>query len=496
MEEEEKGWKKGSIHFPVNFKNIDVVDAIPLKDLDRLLYILVSRDIATASVKYSLILSEKGQLIVLGSQFVDNILEYRTNEFCLSAMLASNDPFYNRPLRYECEYFQNHECGNKQYCKIIVPFDTLRLTDEREHLSTIKYHQNWKLQFELKCSAIVRSQGYVELRFNDESVFLRIEIAKKKSIYFKFGNKKGINDEILTCLDEWQKIEIQNSSGFWHIKIVTGQYKKKYTSIKKIFIGSDLVIPDENQRVEVHAKGSDIYLRSVYYFERLEPFILMLGEAYWFDHGCAFCNFKKVTSSDGFYRQDVKLDIPKAKWDRPRKFLDSSRALLLKDEIYFFGGLGGKMSDGRKIAKLTDCRIRETKYRLKYQYRRSRLSVVSFNREGRTLGMICFSNVIGDKFASFKNCETFDGQKTSVIESTAYDHKAGCLGLFKGNPTAIGNYLGSGDFNKIETPRGITETLTSDGWLRLNDHPRYPAYLSCVSMDEGLMTVGGQRKGF
>lgn len=113
----------------------------------------------------------------------------------------------------------------------------------------------------------------------------------------------------------------------------------------------------------------------------------MLGEyARFNDDPCIFCDFKKIKSSDGFYKEKVNLHIPKAKPTRPVKFLHAVRSLLINDEIYFLGGKGGKIADGRKIAKLTDCRIRETKYRLNFYYTRSVSSVVSFIKDGKSLG--------------------------------------------------------------------------------------------------------------
>lgn len=262
-------------------------------------------------------------------------------------MFASNDPFYNRPLRHECEYFQNvitmddrlfiqnlifdnafeldfdfqllqvhfkeipknnlmhitsnpnfafhddvfpgfakntvfqkkfhkHECGDKQNCKIIIPFNELRITEKLRHLSTIIFRKNWKIHFEIKCSAIPR--GILELRSNDESFVLRILITKERSISFDFKSERSINNSQFSCLENWQKIEIGINNGFWEVRSITGRFKEIYSLIGGSSISTDLSEKNKS-RIEVYAKGSDIYLRSFYYYHHKEVALL---EFFWF----------------------------------------------------------------------------------------------------------------------------------------------------------------------------------------------------------------------
>lgn len=75
------------------------------------------------------------------------------------------------------------------------------------------------------------------------------------------------------------------------------------------------------------------------------------------------------------------------------------------------------------------------------------------------IAIICFANVDDGK------CNLFDGSTISSTFSTTYPHSHGSLGLYENNPTTVGCAYDAG--------KGKVETLTSSGWLSLNDHPQY-----------------------
>jgi hypothetical protein len=63
-EEVEKGWKKGEIELPVEFRDLDAVHVLPFVDLERLLFILVTRSILLSNTQYSLLLqTTEGRLL-------------------------------------------------------------------------------------------------------------------------------------------------------------------------------------------------------------------------------------------------------------------------------------------------------------------------------------------------------------------------------------------------------------------------------------------------
>ena len=109
-EEAQKGWKKGEIALPHDFKDLDAVHILPLVDLGRLLVVLVSRSIELSNTQYSLLLETDGRLVNLGSEWIGSRVQYDKRAVCFSTMLAMNDLEYTDYFGYnkdECEYFVN-----------------------------------------------------------------------------------------------------------------------------------------------------------------------------------------------------------------------------------------------------------------------------------------------------------------------------------------------------------------------------------------------------
>lgn len=74
--------------------------------------------------------------------------------------------------------------------------------------------------------------------------------------------------------------------------------------------------------------------------------------------------------------------------------------------------------------------------------------------------LICFPDD-----GSYKKCEIFDSKASILTAGTAFSHRGGKLGFYKGKPTTVGTTLGlSDELNKVET-------LSTSGWLNLADHP-------------------------
>ena len=109
-EESEKGWKKGEIGLPVEFRDLDAVHIIPFVDLGRLLFVLVTRSILLSNTQYSLLLqTTEGRLISLGSDWIGARVEYRKKAFCFSEMIAADIEYTNLwgSNNDECEYYVN-----------------------------------------------------------------------------------------------------------------------------------------------------------------------------------------------------------------------------------------------------------------------------------------------------------------------------------------------------------------------------------------------------
>ena len=145
QEQNLKGWRKGSIGLSTKFKDLEIMDVIPLVHLAKPFLIIISRSLLLTNTKASLLLSLHGQFIDLGSEWLGNIEKHRAEEICYSAMLAKNDPFYNRPNRHECGYFRNAFLINDRFFiqslvfdvtfEIDFEFDLLELFYERKERS-------------------------------------------------------------------------------------------------------------------------------------------------------------------------------------------------------------------------------------------------------------------------------------------------------------------------------------------------------------------------
>ena len=81
------------------------------------------------------------------------------------------------------------------------------------------------------------------------------------------------------------------------------------------------------------------------------------------------------------------------------------------------------------------------------------------------LALICFNmleSFYDDIDSIGVKCGSFDGAISKKSFSLKTNHRHGELGLYKGRPIAIGGYYAWGD----------VETLTEEGWIELESHPR------------------------
>ena len=75
--------------------------------------------------------------------------------------------------------------------------------------------------------------------------------------------------------------------------------------------------------------------------------------------------------------------------------------------------------------------------------------------------LICF-----EKDAPYKKCEIFDGSASVAQASSTYAHHGGKLGMYKGNPTTVGSWVGyNGGNNRVET-------FKAGSWSSLANHPK------------------------
>ena len=81
--------------------------------------------------------------------------------------------------------------------------------------------------------------------------------------------------------------------------------------------------------------------------------------------------------------------------------------------------------------------------------------------------MVCFAWDSKNSAEKNRACELFDGLNVSSFISTNEGHYQGRLGMHNGRPTAIAGktypYLNE----------GYSETLTEEGWVEIERHPRY-----------------------
>ena len=83
-----------------------------------------------------------------------------------------------------------------------------------------------------------------------------------------------------------------------------------------------------------------------------------------------------------------------------------------------------------------------------------------FEKKIMTSALICFGR-------NTRECEVFDGYEAMKTFSTSATHELGGLGMYKSQPTTVGCYENAvgGCSHKR------SETLTSNGWRALADHP-------------------------
>ncbi|CBY11768.1 unnamed protein product [Oikopleura dioica] len=142
-EELTKGWKKGEIALPHEFKDLDAVHILPLVDLGRLLVVLVTRSIELSNMQYSLLLENEGELLNLGSEWIGARVKYQKKANCFSNMLADDFEYtlYWGRNKDECEYFINAFVSKDRiYLQSYVFDTTFELQMEFEHIE-VRYNQ-------------------------------------------------------------------------------------------------------------------------------------------------------------------------------------------------------------------------------------------------------------------------------------------------------------------------------------------------------------------
>ncbi|CBY13544.1 unnamed protein product [Oikopleura dioica] len=142
-EELTKGWKKGEIALPHEFKDLDAVHILPLVDLGRLLVVLVTRSIELSNMQYSLLLENEGELLNLGSEWIGARVKYQKKANCFSNMLADDSEYtlYWGRNKDECEYFINAFVSKDRiYLQSYVFDTTFELEMEFEHIE-VRYNQ-------------------------------------------------------------------------------------------------------------------------------------------------------------------------------------------------------------------------------------------------------------------------------------------------------------------------------------------------------------------
>ena len=150
-EEVEKGWKKGEIALPVEFRDLDAVHVLPFVDLERLLFILVTRSILLSNTQYSLLLqTTEGRLLNLGSDWIGARVEYRKKALCFSEMIAADIEYTNLwgSNNDECEYYVNEFVYNDRIYLQNFVFDTafeLEMNFDKFELEFKQLEENQKM---------------------------------------------------------------------------------------------------------------------------------------------------------------------------------------------------------------------------------------------------------------------------------------------------------------------------------------------------------------
>ena len=168
-------------------------------------------------------------------------------------------------------------------------------------------------------------------------------------------------------------------------------------------------------------------------------------------------------SFDGSTKTGVSIKAPS------NGYIGYAPHALVKNELFIFGGYGDPKkviefamtifeNNFIQIAKFSGCEWHEQSTKL---INNIDAGSAALSVENGEKALLCFPDD-----SESKKCEVFDGTASVSTYSTFSRHWGGKLGLFKGQPTTVGNDGSSDDSNNVET-------LSYSGWLTLADFPRF-----------------------
>ncbi|CAG5104562.1 Oidioi.mRNA.OKI2018_I69.chr1.g1338.t1.cds [Oikopleura dioica] len=191
--------------------------------------------------------------------------------------------------------------------------------------------------------------------------------------------------------------------------------------------------------------------------------VLGQGTTYYND----FPNFSYLISADGDFKEKRHYESP---LNVEYGYLFGSGHAILRGDVYFFGSIEGQ---AKKISKLSGCKILNTGTQL----------VAAFNALYGSLATVSAgteSVILCNGYST--NCESFDGEKSQFISSTQISHRESCMAEFENAPMIIGSYSPSS--NRVEI-------LTTSGWQDTAPHLHEIFYHTCLSVSNGVLTIGG-----
>ncbi|CBY23939.1 unnamed protein product [Oikopleura dioica] len=147
---------------------------------------------------------------------------------------------------------------------------------------------------------------------------------------------------------------------------------------------------------------------------------------------------------------------------------------MLKGNLYIFGGLVAPT----QISILVDCEIKPLTATLQYGFQ-SPTGAISTLPGIKNEVFLCF-------YASpYTKCEEFDGESSEQNPAiTTNSHRYGALAVYGTGLLAVGSTTTS-VANKVELLN------IGGGWQAVADHPRSIKQPGIVSVDEGVLTLGG-----
>ncbi|CAG5110136.1 Oidioi.mRNA.OKI2018_I69.chr2.g4568.t1.cds [Oikopleura dioica] len=199
---------------------------------------------------------------------------------------------------------------------------------------------------------------------------------------------------------------------------------------------------------------------------KCQPFITSICQRYSYKHSY-------IISADGSFKDNRYYSTP----DVDGFSLEGVRNGYLNGEIFFFGG----NNSPRQITKLNECSIELISITL----------LNDFEIDGMLVTVPTMPNeiLLCSGSAPYTKCEDFNGQITRNNPYVMnFQHDCGCMALDNNMPTAIaGRDTETGDVHsKIEI-------LGLSGWQYGKNHPIAARCMGCVSLGNGILTLGGNK---